>query len=602
MAVWPLLLILACASRAEDDQKKYRDMFQHSHSKNYPPLPGWNSDNHLWDEDLYPLFRTDNFMERRGRRVVAHLTSDSPAMNGSIITFTTTLEFPHCQREDVNGDLVYDPTCRNENGEVHSGYVYNWTSWMEDYGFGQCTDPTKCNVFPDGTPFPQNYDWRRRNYIYVWHTMGQYFQTRGGSSSTLKLNTSSIILGAEIMEVMVYHMRSRRKYSPAAMDSGVYFITDKIPLAVNISQKAARNLSENVFVTNSDIVFKVVVHDPSDYLKTAASVYFIWDFRDGNRLVTHNNVASHTYSSAGNVTVKLIVEAAFHTDCPPPNTTPMSSTSMRTSTAATSISPETHAVTSSIETSPGTSTVQTRETTTISTTTTSTPMTETVTSTVGTTDTSIASLHHTSENDCFRYMFGTFERELFIIDDVSAANIIQASTIVEVSTSKVTDTIVHFLVKCMGSIPTSACTIVSDAFCKKAKNVICNDIPPSAECKVMLKRTFLQPGTYCVNISLEGSSSLALASTHVTIGTGDKAVKPLHATEVVLSASAVLVAIFAFIAYMVYRRYKVYRPVRRETMVEQGTGTVGARLGQLKAALFQASEERSHLLSDRSPF
>ncbi|XP_018605844.2 protein QNR-71 isoform X1 [Scleropages formosus] len=616
MAAFALLLAVACASAAspaDDEQKKYRDMFQHSHSGKYPPLPGWNSDNHPWDEDLYPPLRPDNFMERRGRRVVAHLTSDSPAMNGSLITFTTSLEFPRCQREDARGDLVYDPTCRDENGKVHSGYVYNWTSWMQDYGFGQCTDPTKCNVFPDGTPFPQSYSWRRKNYIYVWRTMGQYFQTCGGSTSTLKLNTSNITLGAEIMEVMVYRLRDRRKYSPAAIDSGVYFITDKIPLAVNISQKAARNLSENVFVTDSDIIFKVLIHDPSNYLKTATSVNFIWDFRDGNRLVTHSNVASHTYSSAGNVTVKLIVEAAFRADCPPLTTTPESSSSRQTTAAATTPTPETHTVTSRVETTPGTTTARTRETTTTSTTTTSTPTTEmpVTTAAEGATDTPVDPVDHNSENKCFRYMFGTFEKEILIIDDALDANTIQASTIVEVSTSKVTDTVVHFLVKCMGSVPTSACTIISDAFCEKAKNVICNDIPPSAECKVMLKRTFLQPGTYCVNISLEGSSSFALASTHVTtnvtthvtIGTGDKAVaKPLQATEVVLSASAILVAIFAFVGFMVYKRYRVYQPVRREAIVEHGPGRVGSRLGQLKAALFQANEEKSHLLSDRSPF
>lgn len=34
-------------------------------------------------------------------------------------------------------------------------------------------DIKKCNVFPDGKPFPQSNDWRRKSYVYVWHTMGE---------------------------------------------------------------------------------------------------------------------------------------------------------------------------------------------------------------------------------------------------------------------------------------------------------------------------------------------------------------------------------------------------------------------------------------------
>lgn len=58
------------------------------------------------------------------------------------------------------------------NGQLNSGYVYNWTSWLDDYGFGKCPDVKKCNVYPDGRPFPQSNDWRRRSYVYVWHAMG----------------------------------------------------------------------------------------------------------------------------------------------------------------------------------------------------------------------------------------------------------------------------------------------------------------------------------------------------------------------------------------------------------------------------------------------
>lgn len=143
-------------------------------------------------------------------------------MNGSCMSFTAALEFPPCQKEDSSGNLVYDEHCDDgmmeasgasypynlyaqlqgekmsciskgciyishiifssvqplcffsANGQVRSGYVFNWTSWLDDYGFGKCTDLKRCNVFPDGKPFPQTNDWRRRGYVYVWHTMGEF--------------------------------------------------------------------------------------------------------------------------------------------------------------------------------------------------------------------------------------------------------------------------------------------------------------------------------------------------------------------------------------------------------------------------------------------
>lgn len=71
------------------------------------------------------------------------------------------------------------------------------------------------------------------------------------------------------------------------------------------------------------------------------------------------------------------------------------------------------------------------------------------------------------------------------------------------------------------SIPTSACTIVSDPSCTQVRSIMCDDVPPSSECEVHLRRRFLEPGTYCVNITLENSSSMSLASTTITIKSQD---------------------------------------------------------------------------------
>lgn len=93
-------------------------------------------------------------------------------------------------------------------------------------------------------------------------------------------------------------------------------------MAVDISQKVAVNQSQNVFFRGEDVVFTVQLHDPSGYLKTAAAIDYIWDFKDGNQLVTHRDVTTHTYSALGSMSVKMVVEAAFPVECPPPASTP----------------------------------------------------------------------------------------------------------------------------------------------------------------------------------------------------------------------------------------------------------------------------------------
>lgn len=83
----------------------------------------------------------------------AVLTSDSPALVGSNITFVVNLVFPRCQKEDANGNIVYEKNCRNEAGLSADPYVYNWTAWSEDSDGENGTGQSHHNVFPDGKPF-----------------------------------------------------------------------------------------------------------------------------------------------------------------------------------------------------------------------------------------------------------------------------------------------------------------------------------------------------------------------------------------------------------------------------------------------------------------
>ncbi|XP_017279567.1 protein QNR-71 [Kryptolebias marmoratus] len=623
METLPCVLLLACAwllSGAEG-RRTYSDIFPHKHSAAQkspfpvPPIPGWEPDTNPWDDYLYPPLNSKprEYMHHRDKPKV-RLTSDSPALIGSSVTFTAKLEYPPCQKEDANGDLVWDERCEDgteleasANGQVRSGYVYNWTSWLDDYGFGKCPDVKKCNVFPDGKPFPQSSSWRRKSYVYVWHTMGQYNETCDGSSSSVTINTTNLPLGAEVMEVMVYRKRERRKYSPLATDSTVYMVTDKIPLAVDISQKSQVN--ESVFVRAEDVVFRVHLHDPSGYLKTAASVDFKWDFSDGNQLVTHRDVTTHAYSALGRMSVRLVVEAAFPAECMPTSAAPTgthvtSPPHTETSTAP----PGTPAASTTMQTTPTPASTSQPLTSSATSMTTGSPTTAPLPSTASTESSGTTSpplrARRLSSGECFRYAYGTFTGNITIVEPKHPLNSWPKSRIVDVSAVRVTNTNVNFRVKCLGSIPTSACTIVSDPSCSHVSSILCDDVPPSPECEVRLRRRFLEPGTYCVNITLENSSSMALASTTVTISKSQDSPGPKtpNTAGMVLSSCAVIVAVFAIIAYLVYKRHKVYRPVWRAVVEDaHGRAAAGGHMVRLKEALFPSNEEKRHLLTERHP-
>ncbi|KAK5855245.1 hypothetical protein PBY51_005367 [Eleginops maclovinus] len=317
----------------------------------------------------------------------------------------------------------------------------------------------------------------------------------------------------------------------------------------------------------------------------------------------------------------MVVEAAFPVECPPPASTPtQTSSTLPPHSEAPTPSLITHAVTVKMETTQVPSKTSTSYRTSTSqplasssapiATTTGIPTTEPLPPTLSNAQesdpTALAWLRNKrrNSNECYHYAHGTFMGNITIIEPKHTLSSQPNSRIVEVSAARVTNSDISFLVKCLGNIPTSACTIVSDDTCTQVRSIMCDDVPPSSECEVRLMRSFPEPGTYCVNITLEDSRSLTLTTTTVTINKSqDQPVsKTSHPAEVVLSSTAVLVAVFAFIAYMVCKRYKVYRPIRR-SLVEDACGHVGdgGRMVRLREALFPSSEETHHLLTERRP-
>lgn len=66
---------------------------------------------------LNPFFYVMNFIilniHLSAGKPKVRLTSDSPALNGSSVSFTAKLEYPPCQKEDANGNLVWDDHCED---------------------------------------------------------------------------------------------------------------------------------------------------------------------------------------------------------------------------------------------------------------------------------------------------------------------------------------------------------------------------------------------------------------------------------------------------------------------------------------------------------
>ncbi|XP_011799580.1 PREDICTED: transmembrane glycoprotein NMB isoform X4 [Colobus angolensis palliatus] len=258
--------LLLAARLPLDAAKRFHDVLGNerpsAYMREHNQLNGWSSDENDWNEKLYPVWKRGDMRWKnswKGGHVQAVLTSDSPALVGSNITFVVNLVFPRCQKEDANGNIVYEKNCRN----------------------------------------------------------GQYFQKLGRCSVRVSVNTANVTLGPQLMEVTVYR-RHGRAYVPIAQVKDVYVVTDQIPVFVTMSQKNDRNSSDETFLKDLPITFDVLIHDPSHFLNYS-TINYKWSFGDNTGLfVSINHTVNHTYVLNGTFSLNLTVKAAAPGPCPPP--------------------------------------------------------------------------------------------------------------------------------------------------------------------------------------------------------------------------------------------------------------------------------------------
>ncbi|XP_054581926.1 transmembrane glycoprotein NMB isoform X2 [Eptesicus fuscus] len=538
--------LLLAAAVPLDAAKRFHDVLSNGrtsgHMREHNQLNGWSSDENDWNEKLYPVWKRGDPRWKnswKGGQVQAVLTSDSPALVGSNITFVVSLVFPRCQKEDASGNIVYEKNCRDGTGPSADPYVYNWTAWAEDADWGNDTNQSY-RVFPDGRPFPHHHRGRKWGFVYVFHTLGQYYQKLGRCSASISINTTNVTLGPQVMEVTVYR-RDRRAYAPVAKVKDVYLVTDQILVFVNMSQKNDRNSSDETFLRDIPILFNVLIHDPSHFLRESA-INYKWNFGDNTGLfVSNNRTLNHTYVLNGTFSLNLTVQAAVPGPCPSPTPRPPKPTP--------SLPPA---------------------------------------------GDSLLELREAPDEDCRINRYGHFRAIITIVEGILEVNIVDMTEVLT-PLPQPEDPSMDFLVTCEGTIPTEVCTVVSDPSCQLAQNTVCSpvEVAMGDACLLTVRRAFNGSGTYCVNLTLGDDASLALTSTLVSVP-GRRS--PVRMASGALASVGCLAVFVTVIALVVYKKRKEYKPIENSAGIK-GKG-LDVFLERAKVKFFPGSQEKDPLLKN----
>ncbi|XP_008408227.1 premelanosome protein a isoform X2 [Poecilia reticulata] len=255
-----------------------------------------------WNSRIYPVWQDGDARFRNcwsGGNVTFDLKNDAPTLTGAKATFTINLNFPPNQTVLPDGQVVWARNCTINGREYQEGqavYPDRGDEWT--------------GVFPDGSPFNRSQN-RKPRYVFVWKTLGRYWQVADGPSSSLTIGTDGISLGSYNMELVIYHCRGRDRFIPLGYASSTFTITDQVPFSLSLSQVNDVNQNDQNFIQNQAIAFTVALHDPSQYLNSA-DIRFSWDFGDNSgTLMSREHTVTHTYLSVGAFRPQVVLMASI---------------------------------------------------------------------------------------------------------------------------------------------------------------------------------------------------------------------------------------------------------------------------------------------------
>ncbi|XP_026187501.1 premelanosome protein b [Mastacembelus armatus] len=487
------------------------------HKKRFTRYPSWNT-------KMYPIWKDGDPQYKdawKGGKVSFNVGNDSPTLTGAKVTFTIDLEFPHNQKVQPNGEVVWAEDCIVNRTKYHKSepvYPTQNTDWE--------------TVFPDGTPVKDD---KKPSYVFVWKTWGQYWQVADGPSSSLTIGTDDIPLGSYTMDIVIYHYRSKEKFIPLGYASTQFSITDQIPFAVSLDQVNDIVAGDMRFIQNRAIAFTITLHDPSKYLSNA-DITFNWDFGDeSGALISRELTVTHTYISSGSFKPQVVIQAVIPDKaCDPPADTPTKAPGPHIDQGTTG------AKRAVILTGQATVVVIKKN------------------------------ADDKPDDDCVIYRYGSFCTGIEVFEGIEKIEIVQMDNTV-IATPIMDKNILDITVTCQGSLPKEVCSVILDAECLRPIHTVCNMVQPSKECQLVLHHFFNDSGVYCINVSMVNDISLAVTSAKFSVNMGSVS---SSTTVAILLGVVVLVLVLGIMAYS-YKHFLSYHPLK-EDLIESG----GPQLGQ----------------------